>query len=182
MPTSVLVILLCSLPILLLSRRALVRPATHGFYRFFVFETILVLVVLNADAWFTQPFAPRQLASWVLLVTSIWLALHGFYLLHAVGRSAESRGGANLPFEDTARLVTTGPFRFVRHPLYASLLCLAWGAALKSFDSVSVGLALGCTALLVVMAKIEERENLASFGEEYRTYMRRTRMFVPWVW
>lgn len=181
MTTAVLVILACSVPIFVVSRRALFRPATHGFYRFFVFELTLVLVVLNVGDWFARPFLPRQLASWVLLTLSLFLVVHTFRLLHRVGHSATRRGAANLPFEDTAHLITTGAFRYIRHPAYASLLCLAWGAALKSAGTASLALAVVCTVLLIVMAKVEERENLASFGDEYRAYVRRTRMFVPWV-
>lgn len=45
------------------SWRSLRHPASHGFFRFFAFEAILCLVVLNARVWFRRPFAPLQLLS-----------------------------------------------------------------------------------------------------------------------
>jgi len=179
---SALIVVLGSVPIVLLSRRCLFSPGTHGFYRFFAFELILVLVVVNAPSWFLEPFVPRQLVSWVLLVLSIPLALQPVHLLRSAGRPALRPGTeTDLAFERTTRLVTTGVYRYVRHPMYASLLCLTWGAALKSPTGVSLALAAAATGFLVATAKIEERENVVHFGDEYRAYMRHTRLFIPWL-
>ena len=73
-----------------LARGALRSRDAHGFYRFFAFEAILGLVALNTAAWFSDPFSLRQLASWVLLLTSLLLAAHGFYLLRRVGKPDRS--------------------------------------------------------------------------------------------
>ena len=45
------------------SRNALLKPLSHGFYRFFAWECILGLVVLNFPMWHTDPFAPHQPAA-----------------------------------------------------------------------------------------------------------------------
>ncbi|MCU0409241.1 MAG: hypothetical protein MUD02_09865, partial [Bacteroidales bacterium] len=79
----------------------------HGIPRFFVFESILVLVLLNADVWFVSPFSPRQLASWVLLLISAWAAVSGFLLLKRLGKPDDN-------FENTSRIVKSGLYRFVR--------------------------------------------------------------------
>jgi len=84
-------------------------------------------------------------------------------------------------WENTEELVTKGIYRYVRHPMYSSLLFLAWGALLKSITLGTVILAGVATLALVVTAKAEEAENLSRFGEEYRNYMRRTRLFVPFL-
>jgi len=77
--------------------------------------------------------------------------------------------------------VTSGIFRYIRHPLYSSLLYLAWGAFFKGVSSVTWVLVLSATALLVATARIEECENIDYFGEPYREYMRHTKMFIPYV-
>jgi len=59
---------------------------SHGFYRFFAFEGILALILLNLEHWFTAPFSPLQIVSWVLLSGSLIMAVEGFWLLHRVGR------------------------------------------------------------------------------------------------
>ena len=78
-------------------------------------------------------------------------------------------------------LVTTGIYRYIRHPMYSSLLFLAWGALLKSVTEITLTLAGVATLALIVTAKVEETENLDRFGDEYRDYMRRTRLFVPFL-
>lgn len=57
-----------SMLIFWLSRRSLLHSTSHGFSRFFAFEAILALVVINAPRWFVHPLGAQQLASWLLLV------------------------------------------------------------------------------------------------------------------
>jgi len=133
--------------------------------------------------WFRDPLSARQLVSWFLGAVSIGLAIEGFRLLRVVGRPAPTpTRSANLPFENTTTLVTVGAYRWIRHPLYASLLALGWCAYLKDpFAIAGIVLALVASGFLVATAVAEERENLASFGAVYATYMKRTRRFVPFL-
>lgn len=164
------------------SWRSLRHPRFHGFFRFFALEAILCIILLNAPVWFHRPFGPLQFVSWGLLLASLGLAFHGFYLLRRLGQpSSPDPGSPMFRVENTTSLVTSGAYRFIRHPLYASLLCLAWGAAIKSLTSASFVLAVVATAFLVATAKSEEVENLARFGAAYREYMARTKLFIPFV-
>lgn len=176
------VFLLASAGILWISRRSLRSPRSHGFYRFFAFEFLAALIVLNAPNWFRDPLTPRQLASWVLLFGSIWPAAVGLRLLVTAGRpSAESSDATQLGFEKTTALVAVGMYRYIRHPMYASLLGLAWGAALKDLSAPSLVLALAASASVVATALAEEREDVAHFGPSYSEYMKTTRRFIPFV-
>jgi len=164
------------------SWRSLLHPRRHGFFRFFAFEAILGIMVLNIPVWLHRPFAPMQLVSWALLFVSFGLVVHGSYLLRRFGQPSKPDPGSPMfRFENTNSLVTTGAYRYIRHPLYASLLYLAWGAAIKSLTPASLVLALLATAFLVATAKSEEVENLARFGGNYREYMARTQLFIPFV-
>lgn len=81
-----------------------------------------------------------------------------------------------------AFLITTGVYWYIRHPMYASLLYLTWGIAFKNPSVIIVIFAEATTIFLYLTVRVEERENLSYFGEEYRQYMKRTRRFVPWLW
>jgi protein-S-isoprenylcysteine O-methyltransferase Ste14 len=171
-----------SAAVVLLSWRSLRVPGSHGFYRFFAFEFLLALIVINAPVWFQKPFSPRQIASWILLTFSAGLATEAFRLLRQIGRpSAGAARDANLPFENTTRLVTTGLYRLIRHPMYASLLAFAWGACLKDPSVVCLALAVGVSGFLTATALVEERENRGRFREEYASYMKATWRFIPFV-
>jgi len=133
--------------------------------------------------WFRAPLSAHQLVSWLLGVASIGLAIEGFRLLRLIGRPTPTAAcSTNLPFENTTALVTVGAYRFIRHPLYASLLAVVWCAYLKNPLAISgIVLALGATGFLIATSIVEERENLTRFGAAYADYMKRTRRFVPFL-
>ena len=66
--------IVASLGIAWLSRASLRNFRSHGFYRFFALEAILLLVWLNGEFWFYVPFSVHQIISWVLLGISLFLA------------------------------------------------------------------------------------------------------------
>ena len=166
----------------LLTRRSLATPRSHGFFRYFAFVLLLALVLLNAPGWFREPLSTRQLASWTMLAASAALAIEAFRLFLRAGRPARNPPqGANLWFENTTTLVAVGIYRFIRHPMYASLMALGWGAFLKQPSGIGLGLALGASAFLIATALAEERENLARFGAAYSAYMKTTQRFVPFL-
>jgi len=166
-----------------ISRASLLRPKSHGFYRFFVFEIIVLLVLINVPRWFIDPFSWHQIVSWILLMSAFIPLILGVRALRLHGRpDASTRPETELlAFERTSRLVREGIFRFIRHPMYSSLLLLAWGIFFKVLSGTGVALAILATAGLMLMAKIEEAECMLVFGQEYREYMRHTRRFIPYV-
>jgi protein-S-isoprenylcysteine O-methyltransferase Ste14 len=172
-----------SAAIIWLSWRSLKDFRSHGFYRFFAFELLVALILLNVPAWFREPLSAHQLVSWFLGAASIGLAIEGFRLLRVIGRpSPTTTRGTNLDFENTTTLVTVGAYRFIRHPMYASLLALVWCAYLKDPLTISsIVLAVSATGFLIATSVAEERENLVRFGAVYAAYMERTRRFVPFV-
>jgi protein-S-isoprenylcysteine O-methyltransferase Ste14 len=165
-----------------ISRKSLLSLRSHGFYRFFAWEVLLAMFLLNAGTWFQNPFAWHQLISWILLIISIVLVILGLRLLRQVGQQDSGRNDAALlELEKTSRLVTVGLYRYIRHPLYSSLLFLGWGMFFKSPSWLDAGLVLLCTLFLIATARVEERENINYFGAEYVEYMGHSKMFIPFV-
>jgi protein-S-isoprenylcysteine O-methyltransferase Ste14 len=171
---QIVLFLAVSIVFFLYSRPYLKDPRRHGFYRFFGWELTLFLVVINLRVWFNDPLAPLQILSWILLLLAILLAVIGFLQLHSYGKAEGS-------FENTTKLVEKGLYKTIRHPLYGSLILGTWGAALKQPDLLSVIVAAAATLCYFLTAKVEEEEMVEKFGEEYKAYMRRTKLFVPYV-
>ena len=168
--------------IVYVSRASLRAPRSHGFYRFFAWETILALIVLNLDHWFDHPFAWHQLVSWFLLIISLFLVIHAVRLLKRMGQQNVKRDDSPmLAFEKTSTIVAAGAYRYIRHPLYSSLLFLAWGVAFKVPSWLSGLLALIVTLFLVATARAEEVEDIRFFGPAYQEYMQRTKLFIPFL-
>lgn len=78
-----------------------------------------------------------------------------------------------------ATLVTHGPYRYVRHPLYLMGLISYAGFALLSENALIALLALVTFILLNVRLPKEEARLVERFGDDYRAYMRRTGRFLP---
>jgi len=178
--------------IIIVSWRSLPHPGSHGFWRFWGFSATLYLVIAALPVWIVEPGSLCQIVSFALLFLSLYYVLHGVWLLHRHGGRAErDQSPETLGFERTARLVTRGLYRYVRHPMYGSLIFLSWGCFLKlpaAAGSIATGgiaagaiAAIAATIFYFVTAKYDERECLDVFGEDYRTYMKRSRMFMPFV-
>jgi len=165
------------------SRASLRQPRSHGFYRFFAWESILVLFLLNMDFWFRDPFAWYQLLSWTLLFVSFIPFVFGVQALRARGKPAANREGdpSLLAFEKTTSLVTSGIYHFIRHPLYSSLLLLAWGIFFKLPSWSALAITAVATTFLFATAQADENECIQFFGEEYREYMKQTKCFIPFL-
>jgi len=174
--------ILLSLPLIFISRKSLLNPGTHGFYRFLAFEGILWLLVANLPFWFSDPFTPRQIASWILLFISLYLVTDAVIRLRRHGKARQMRDDpALMSFEKTTQLVESGIYRYIRHPMYSSLLFLCWGIFLKHPGAGLFGVALVVSGLLTETALIDEKECRAYFGETYRHYMQLTKRFVPFI-
>jgi protein-S-isoprenylcysteine O-methyltransferase Ste14 len=165
-----------------ISRKSLRVPGSHGFYRFFAWEIILALFLLNVNAWFREPLSWHQLIAWALLLLSLLPLVLGFRALAGQGRpTGERESEPLLGFERTTVLVTRGVYGRIRHPLYCSLLLLAWGIFFKLPTWYGVLLALGATGFLLATARADEAECRRFFGPEYEAYARRTARFVPFL-
>jgi protein-S-isoprenylcysteine O-methyltransferase Ste14 len=98
-----------------------------------------------------------------------------FWTLHSLGKNLTD----TVVTRKHHTLITTGPYRWVRHPFYvcAALLVVAISlVAANALFLVTGGLVL---LLLALRTRVEERHLLNRFGEEYRKYMERTGRFFP---
>lgn len=146
----------------------------HGIARFFAFESIFVLLLLNYRVWFRDPFSFHQIISWILLFGSIYPGVAGYLLLKRMGKPEHN-------FENTTALVKSGIYGYIRHPLYCSLLLLGTGIMFKNTGNLQLAAGAVNLAAIYVTAKIEEKEMTARFGDLYKDYMKETKMFIPWI-
>jgi protein-S-isoprenylcysteine O-methyltransferase Ste14 len=79
-------------------------------------------------------------------------------------------------------LMTSGPYRWVRHPFYVSLFLLVGATAILAANWFIAASGLLVFVLLAIRTPTEERKLFERFGDEYRSYSERTGRFVPRVW
>jgi protein-S-isoprenylcysteine O-methyltransferase Ste14 len=175
--------LILSAGLIYISRASLRAPCSHGFYRFFAWEFIAALFLLNIDVWFLTPFAWYQLISWFFLLVCLVPLVFGVRSLTSRGKPVARRElePQLLAFEKTTSLVTSGIYHYIRHPLYSSLLFLTWGIFFKALTWAGLFLALAATLFLIATAWAEEAECIRFFGTPYQDYMKRSKRFVPFL-
>lgn len=133
----------------------------------------------------TYLFAPRRVA-WARLPVSRtvrWaggaLAASCVPVIYWTFSSLDENVTPTERVRPTAELVTTGPYRWVRHPVYTVGAVFWTGIGLLTANGlVLLWLALGVLGV-AARTPAEERALAAAFGEEYREYARRTGGFVP---
>lgn len=153
----------------------------------FILLTLRPIGLATLAGFFTYLASPSRMA-WASLPFPVWLRWAGIAAGVAGGILilwTMSTLGPNLTDTVVTRrnhtLVTSGPYRWVRHPFYDSvaLFLTACGLAAANWFLLAGGLT--AIALLVVRTAAEEERLVARFGESYRSYMNRTGRFLPRV-
>ena len=171
-----------SIIVVYFSLRNLFSFRSHGFYRFLSWECIAWLFASNFRFWFINPFGIYQLASWFFLCLSVYLVMAGITQLKGKGNQKPDRNGKNLyEFEKTSTLVDSGIYKYIRHPMYSSLIFLSWGIFLKNVTIELFIIAVASTACLFITALYDEKECMNYFGNSYHDYMKTTRRFIPFL-
>lgn len=171
-----------SLPVIIVSWRSLFSLSNHGFYRFLSWECIVWLLLNNYHFWFTDPLSTKQLISWILLIISLYMLLAGLIEIKKSGRQDKSRKEASLyHFEKTTKLIDSGIYRHIRHPMYSSLLFLSWGIYFKNTEIHLLAAAALASVFLLATAIFDEKGCINYFGIEYKNYMKKTKRFIPFL-
>jgi protein-S-isoprenylcysteine O-methyltransferase Ste14 len=77
-------------------------------------------------------------------------------------------------------LVTTGPYRYMRHPIYAAILLFVWAGIAANRSPLSIALGIVATAMLVLRMIFEETLVRQRYPE-YDEYARRTKRVIPFI-
>jgi protein-S-isoprenylcysteine O-methyltransferase Ste14 len=146
---------------------------THG-----LLTTAALLLLFIPIPGLTGQFVPDTLAT-----AAIGLGIQiGFVLFYFWGRWHMGRlwSGAIRIMTDH-QIVQSGPYRFLRHPMYTGMLGMCVGTAVVSGQyHALIGLAL-MTLAYARKIRMEERVLRDEFGDAYETYRRRTSALLPWI-
>ncbi len=77
-------------------------------------------------------------------------------------------------------IITRGPFRFVRHPMYSAALLFIWAGVASHSSALTLAIGIAVTALCIVRVIAEDRLLLAAYPG-YLEYSRSTKALVPYV-
>ncbi len=137
-----------------------------------------LLYILTGEPRFAEyPFTPLQ--GWL----GALVFLGALWLFHRTHRTLGRNWSESLEVREKHSLVTAGPYRLVRHPMYSAffLWAVAQALLLPNWLAGPAGL-IGFGTLFAFRVGREERLMLETFGDQYREYMRRTARIVPWIY
>ena len=144
---------------------------------------LIAVLLLGPGQWFGHSLLREQFVPHTTLTYSIGLALAilgaalAIYSRAMLGRN----WSATVQLKQDHELITRGPYRLVRHPIYTGLLTLFLG------NAVMVGDWRGLLAVAIVFVsfwrkyRLEEAWLTERFGEPYRLYQARTKALIPLV-
>jgi protein-S-isoprenylcysteine O-methyltransferase Ste14 len=134
---------------------------------FLVAVAALALLIAIHHLFATAPLLIAVQVAAVLLM--VWARVtFGWRSFHATART--SQGG----------LVTTGPYRYWRHPIYASIVYFVWAGQIESTSPLALAAAACVTLALLGRMLLEERFLRETYGE-YEEYCRQAKRFIPWL-
>jgi len=158
-------------------------PAEYAGAAYSIASGIVLLLVIVLWQTSTQTIiASSSLLRWSLHVVS-FLCFFGFYWgvralpffdpfgLRPIFNRLRGRNPKPMPF------AVAGPYRWVRHPLYAFMIIMIWSCPDLTRDRLLFNLL--WTVWIVIGSYFEESDLVVEFGDAYREYQKRVPMFVP---
>jgi protein-S-isoprenylcysteine O-methyltransferase Ste14 len=134
-----------------------------------------VFAALLAVSQFSSQRAGILTQNAVVVGAGILITAAGFWLWLAAARHLR-------PAQAMQTVATTGPYRAIRHPVYASMYLICVGVGLIFFAWLWFAILLAFAPLWWLEAKTEEDTMRATYGEAYDDYRDRTAMWIPGVW
>jgi protein-S-isoprenylcysteine O-methyltransferase Ste14 len=155
----------------LLNRSTVIRFTTNLGQAFLIFQLLglTVLPIENAN------IIPQSIG-FLLIVLGTSL---GISARKTIGTNWSH--AAEYQVKKKQELVTSGVYAFIRHPIYAGLVLSFIGGELVAKSYVAF---FGILFFIggYYQARLEEKLLTAHFGESYKTYMKRSKMFLPYLW
>jgi len=141
---------------------------------------IAITAVGFALLWQSR-FWEMQLPAWRLAPAIVFFALGSLLswtATRALGRQWRMDAGLNADHQ----LITAGPYRVIRHPIYTSMLCMmiATGCIMTPFWLLGAALAFGIVGT-EIRVRIEDGLLESRFGRQFEAYKRHARAYLPMI-
>lgn len=161
------------------------RDAPRGgqrdkFFYYMVLGSFLLVFVYAISPALDFAHVPISVAlRWI----GVALAVASLVLFVASHRALGRNWSGVVQLVENHVLVTHGPYRYIRHPLYTSLFAAALAFALLTANALIAFTCVGSVTLMY-LARVSDEESmmLEVFGNSYEQYMHRTGRLLPKLW
>jgi protein-S-isoprenylcysteine O-methyltransferase Ste14 len=154
---------------------------TRGAIRLAILIAVVVLVRLVVSRQFLADIARRTHSPGaVVAITGVFVCAAGVALAIWARVQLGRNWGMPMSLREEPELVTSGPYAYVRHPIYSGLLLAMLGSAIALSPNWLVFIA-ASFVYFVYAAKVEEGHMTKRFPDVYPEYQRRTKMLIPFL-
>lgn len=160
--------------------KAIEREGGRGYYIFrliIFFALIAFLVMYFAGAGWIDMFS-FPLSDWLRWV-GFGIGIITVFFWTWVQMTLDTQWSPQLQLTKSHRLITSGPYARIRHPLYAGMCGWFVSLSLLTANWIFVGACLLTLFGLFYRIPMEEKMMIEAFGDEYKDYMKRTGRFFP---
>ena len=158
------------------------HPPEEGLIIWILLRLLGLLSLVSVLIYIIRP----SFMQWSVMELPIWLRCLAagigvvtvgllYWVFHTLGENLSTTIGAR----DTRTLVTDGPYRWVRHPLYSVGTAFWIAFSLVSSNWLITLLSVLSFTLIVGRTRIEEENLIEAFGKSYLSYMSKTGRFIP---
>lgn len=149
-----------------------------------IFRLVLVIIII---AVFSHPEARIYLRAHAFADTNLALGLAGLAVcLVGISFAIWARihlgrnWGAPMSVKENPELITTGPYKYIRHPIYSGYMLALLGSFLASGLIWLIILATTCP-YFIYSAIMEDRLLKKQFKEKFLDYKRKTKLLIPFI-
>ena len=135
--------------------------------------TLVWIISPQSVQWAAIPLAPA--ARWGGAVSGAVCSLLMYWTLQSLGKNLTD----TVAIRTAATLVTSGPYRWVRHPYYVTAALLMASVTILAANVIIGVFSLLVLLMLAVRTPKEEQKLIEAFGQSYRDYMETTGRFFP---
>jgi protein-S-isoprenylcysteine O-methyltransferase Ste14 len=148
--------------------------------RLLAIAVIVALIRLPVTRAFFRRGPPSAEVNSVEGIAGLIVCMAGFALAVWARRHLGRNWGMPMSLKEGHELVTTGPYRYVRHPIYTGLLLAILGSGFV-IGPIWVVVFIGTAIYCVYSVRTEEGLMLQQFPEQYARYKRRTKAIIPFL-
>jgi protein-S-isoprenylcysteine O-methyltransferase Ste14 len=143
---------------------------------FLLIGTIMTVGSLAEYLW-------RGVFSWIALAAGLVCAVVSFKLRWAAIAALGKFWSLHVEIRENHEFVQSGPFRFIRHPVYFSMILelAAFGLIFSAWWAL-LAVPFAFIPVLIMRLRLEEPALVEKFGDAYREYQRRVPMLIPYKW
>lgn len=114
-------------------------------------------------------------------VIGLFIAILGFALSIWARVYLGKNWGMPMATKEKPELVTTGPYKYVRHPIYTGMIIAMLGTTLTTTIFWLIPF-IFLSAYFVYSSKVEEKTMIRQFPKEYPAYKKRTKALIPFLY